>query len=111
MTAAQWVSDNERLLRRMLKLPLLWRLAYRLVIKYARHDEDRGACLLCAAQDRYNKHTHELTMNLTRQLQCKKCGLSFSAWPQRPRCSGKPLKLYVEQKVQGPIRILPLNWD
>ncbi len=111
MTAAQWVSDNERLLRRMLKLPLLWRLAYRLVIKYARHDEDSGLCLVCAAADRRTKNKHVATMNIARQLQCKKCGLAFSAWPNRPRCSGKPLKPYVEQKVQGSIRILPLNWD
>ncbi len=111
MTAVQWVSEHDRLLRRMLKLPLLWRLAYRLIIDNAKHDEDKGLCLVCAAADRRARDKHVATMGITRQLYCKKCGLLLNDWTKKPRCTGKPLLPYVEKKEMSPIRVIPMNWD
>jgi hypothetical protein len=110
VTAARWAREHDKLLRIALKLPLLWRVAYRIILKHAAHDDDKGLCLVCAAADRRNQNKHQATMSVARQLYCKKCGLSLSRWIKEPRCSGRMPRVSAAPQDTNQIRIVPLNW-
>lgn len=110
MKAVQWVSNRRKLMRWLLGLPLLWRIAYRLVTKNLSHDENGTACLVCVALKRKERYKHVATMNAARQLFCKKCGLPLLQW-RGTACKGNGPKMPDEPIDDWPVKIIPINWD
>lgn len=107
----QWAARHQDLLRWVLGLPLLWQLAYKLIMSNLPHDESGTSCLVCEARARKLKYSHEVVMNHARQLFCKKCGQPLGAWVSNPKCKGNGPKYKPEPTKRSPVTVFPLNWD
>ena len=110
MTVRQWVLERRALLRRLLTVPMLWRLAVRLIKKHIEHDDSQH-CLVCAAIARANRLLHVPMMNLDRRLCCNKCGLLIHQWMGQPKCTGKGPKQGLAEHRPPSVIVFPVNWE
>lgn len=92
----------------MLRLPLLWRLAYRFIMTLS-HESDRTTCIVCEADKRAKAFKHELTMNAARQFYCAKCGQPRYAWQAVCKNNGK--KVGTQPAKRSPVAVFPINWN
>ena len=110
MRVRQWASNQQDFLRWLLDVPVLWRIAERIILKHIPHEADLH-CLYCTATAKRLRFTHEVTMGYDRQLYCKKCGLPMRQWLNNRRCKGKVKKVGAEPVKVSPVKIMPINWD
>jgi len=103
--------QQRAVLRSLLAYPLIWRIAYRLIVANCDHDiSDTASCLLCAALSRKKKYRHQLAMSNRRELYCKKCGLLLRTWNHRPRCAGRPKQTAIQSAAPA-VAFIPINWE
>ena len=104
MITKAWAKSHQKLLRRMLTWPLLWKIAVRIIVKHIDHDAAYD-CLLCAAGLSTVQDAHRPMMGGDRQMFCRKCGLPSRVWTGK--CSGKrPL---VKEKPQPLFMHIPID--
>lgn len=106
-----WADEHRAILRWLLRLPVLWRIAFRLITENLPHDESGTECLVCAAAKRFTRDTHVLTMNQFRQLYCKKCSLPHNEWKRKPKCRRNAVLAAPAPSTKSTLRVIPLNWD
>ncbi len=109
MSLKAWVYSHRPVLRRLLEVAVLWRIAVRLILKYETEHDDSPLCLLCAAKLRALKYAHTPGLGFDRQVFCRKCGLPFTKWNSVPKCSNKrpPSPPAVKSSK---VNAVPINW-
>lgn len=106
MTVRQWASEHSDLLRRLLCVAFVWRVAFKIITENLDH-ENTASCLVCEALLRNIKHKHSPVIGTKRVVFCKKCGLPQRLW--KARCSNTRPKPGVEV-ITNPVRVVPINW-
>lgn len=98
---------NEKLLRFLMKCPLIWRLAAK---KAAVLPHSLGNCIACVGLKRIMYEKHVAFMVLSGQVICRNCNLPIWKWNKKPVCLHKKPPIKPTLEPQPRYTIIPTDF-